>query len=224
MLYKTRIYILLFFGLLGFQAKSQHEIHIGLSNPTNDYYDQGYAMKGLVLQYGGGITSGDFARIIANMALGYNAMDAKRFGQDYANAYWRNDPTGAGDSLISIKTGTYLYFTAHVGLELKIPIGDNYIPIRAMGGPHAFAPPNKHTIYQYGPDIDGNIGVKEVENLGTWSYDIMGMSYQLGTGIVMKPLSLRVEYFKSLGQLGDKDLNTAPWKYNSLFFSVGVIF
>lgn len=222
---KSKFLLFFLLALIGSTASAQFELHLGYSSPQKEFSNTGYAMKGLVAQFGGRISQGEIVHLIANMALGYNAMDAKRFGQDYANAYWRADPAGVSDSIISLKTGTYLYSTFHVGLEIKIPVADMQIPIRGLVGPHMFFPPNKHTIKSYGTDIEGNVGVIESENIADWSYDVMGMSYQIGTGVVLSEhLSLRAEYFKSLGQLGDKDKGTTPWKYNSLFFSVGVIF
>ncbi|MEQ8471429.1 MAG: hypothetical protein RIC35_09595 [Marinoscillum sp.] len=222
-----------FFGLLNLSAFAQLELHLGYSQPINDWAaaditkDVGYANGGMVLQFGGPLSNGDVVRTIINAALGYNAMSSERFGENYAKAFWNGDVTVPGDSLISVKAGTYLYFTTHFGLEAKISLGDNYIPIRVMAGPHIFMPPDRSTVKTY--ENSGNV---ETEYRGDWSYDVMGASYQIGTGFVLdEKLSFRVEYFGTLGQLARSQFpNPAasprlfPKHFQSLFFSVGIIF
>lgn len=226
---KYNLLFFAFFGLLNVTAFAQHEIHLGYSQPINDWgsadinKDAGYANGGLVIQYGGSLSDGDVVRTIVNMSLGYNAMDSRRFGESYGKAYWNGDLGASGDSLISVKLGTYAYFTTHLGLEGRINLGNNYIPIRVMAGPHIFMPPDRSTI---------KTSSGSTEYRGEWSYDVMGASYQFGTGYVLdEKLSFRIEYFGTLGQLeGNQFKNpTIPSKlfpkhYQSLFFSVGVLF
>lgn len=221
------------FGLWHIQAFAQHEIHLGYSQPINDWAsadinsDAGYAKGGLVLQYGGSLSQGDVVRTLVNISLGYNAMDARKFGESYSAAVWNGDIIAPGDSLVSVKLGTYAYFTTHFGLEGRITLGDNYIPIRVMGGPHILMPPDRSTLTTY-----SNGSSTKTEYRGEWSYDVMGASYQIGTGIVFsESLSLRVEYFSTIGQLDGSQFNNPtlssrlfPKQFQSLFFSLGIIF
>ncbi|MEQ8471435.1 MAG: hypothetical protein RIC35_09625 [Marinoscillum sp.] len=242
----TKALLMLFIGFLSHNSFAQAELHIGYSQPINEWAatdiskDSGYGKNGLVVQFGGPVSEGKVVRIIANMALGYNRSDSKRFGKAYANEIWRNDPAGTGDSLVSVQLGTYLFAATHLGLEIKIPLGGggghqsySYIPLRMSAGPHMFLPPNKTTIKTYGADIDGNMADKKKEYLADWSYDILGVSYQIGTGLVLnEKVSLRVEYFGTLVQLGGEqfannsgDISLRyPSNFQSLIFSVGILF
>jgi hypothetical protein len=222
---------------------AQLELHVGISQPINDWAaadlskDAGYGKKGLVINFGGPLSDGETVNFIVNMTLGYNAMDSESFGKVYANNYWGNDPVGVRDSLVSMKLGTYLYGALHGGLEIKVPIGSSYdaqtyIPLRLTAGPHLFAPPNKSTVKTAITDENGNDFVTSNESLSEWSYDIVGLSYQLGTGIVLgEKLSLRVDYFTTFFQIGGQIPNNFgetpllfPKKFQSLNFSIGIIF
>ncbi len=219
-----------FLGIITIQATAQHEIHVGYSQPINDWgaaditKDAGYAKGGLVIQYGGSLSDGDVIRTFVNMSLGYNAMDSKGFGDEYAKSYWRGEQDNPGDSLVSVNLGTYLYFTTHWGLEGRVTLGEHYIPIRVAAGPHILAPPNKSKITTYGGG--------ETEYNASWSYDVLGASYQIGTGIVLsEKLSIRAEYFGTLMQLGGGQFSNPPIQngllprnFQSLFLSVGLIF
>ncbi len=237
---KLKILFYLIFGLQSLNTMAQFELHLGYSQPIKDWaaadisQDAGYGQGGLVLQFGGPISDGDAVRLIANMALGYNAMSSEKFGKEYANYRWRLDPAGLGDSIVSVQTGTYVFATAHAGLEFKIPLGgDSYIPLRATAGPHLFAPPNKSTVKTANDNLDGTFTTESSESIATWSYDIVGLSYQLGTGMVLgERLSLRVDYFGTFYTIGGAQIpnNSGglsllyPSSFQSLFFSVGILF
>lgn len=232
MIKKYKLLFVALFALIHLHAFGQHEIHIGYSQPINDWAatdiskDAGYAKGGLVLQYGGSLSQGDVIRALVNMSLGYNAMDSKSFGEEFAKSYWQGNQNSSGDSLISVKVGTYLYFTTHFGLEGRITLGDHYIPVRVAAGPHIFMPPDKSMVKTY----SGSSTV-ETEYRGSWSYDVMGASYQIGTGIVLsEKLSFRAEYFGTIGQLAGNQfsnptLNSGlfPKQFQSLFLSVGIL-
>lgn len=233
---KTILLSCVFFGILVLRATAQFELHVGYSQPIKDWAatditkDSGYGKGGLVLQFGGPLTSGDRVNLVANMALGYNAMDSRGFGKAYANAYWQADPTKSADSLVSVKLGTYLYTTLHIGLEAKVPLGNHYIPLRVLAGPHMFFPPNKSTIRRYAGEPDAGGMEVTTEYPAIWSYEVIGLSYQLGTGVVLSDqLSVRVEYFGTLGQIGQftnppVPARMLPRQFHSLFFSVGILF